>query len=248
MRTPPVGARRGGESLRPRRHYVRRVVAPGLLALSAVFVPALAQASTSQQVSVASIPGIGNVLVSGHRVLYVHSGDTKRHSTCTGACAVAWPPLLVSSRSAHHLGHVHGLGTFRRANGRLQVTIKGQPLYFFAGDKTLTSAMGQGFANVFWTVRPNGTVVHVKPVAAPAPAPPAPTSTPSTSSTPSSSPGTQGTHTPGTQPPMQPAPTNPLPTSPPPTSPPTAPPTTTTTSPPPTTTTTTAPSGGGVSF
>jgi len=188
MRTPPVGDRRGGESLRPRRHYVRRVVVPGLLAVSAVSVPNVAEASTSQQVSVASIPGVGNVLVSGHRVLYVHTGDTKRHSTCTGACAVAWPPLLVSSRGAHHLGHVHSLGTFRRANGRLQVTIKGQPLYFFGGDKTLTSAMGQGFANVFWTIRPNGTVVHVKPAAAPAPAPPAPTSTPSTPSTPSTRP------------------------------------------------------------
>jgi predicted lipoprotein with Yx(FWY)xxD motif len=217
--------------------------------VSAVAVPALAEAATSQQVSVASIPGLGNVLVFGHRALYVHTGDTKRHSTCTGPCAVAWPPLLVSSRSAHRLGHVHGLGTFHRANGRLQVTIKGQPLYFFVGDKTLTSAKGQGFANVFWTVRPNGTVVHVKPAAAPGPGSPAPTSTPSTSSpsSTSSTSGTQGTHTQGTQPPMEPAPTSPPATSPPPTNPPPAPPTTTTTSPPPTTTTT-APSGGGVSF
>jgi predicted lipoprotein with Yx(FWY)xxD motif len=231
MHTPP-GADRDDESARTRsRSVVRWVVAPLLLALSAAAVPASAGATTSPQVSVAKISGVGNVLVFGHRALYVHTGDTTRHSTCTGVCAVAWPPLLVSSRSAHHLGRVHGLGTFRRANGRIQVTIKGQPLYFFAADKTLTSAKGQGFANVFWTVRSNGTVVHVKPVAAPAPALPVPTSTSSTS-------GTQGT-----QPPMAPAPTSPPPTSPPPT----APPTTTTTSPPPTTTTT-VPSGGGVSF
>jgi predicted lipoprotein with Yx(FWY)xxD motif len=184
---------------------------------------------------VTTVAGVGKVLTFGHRVLYVHKGDSKRHSTCTGVCAMAWPPLIVSTRTAHHLGHVHGLGTFHRTKGRLQVTINGHPLYFFVGDKTPNSAKGQGFANIFFTVRANGSVVHVAPAAAPAAT--------STSSTPPSTPSTQGSH--GTQ-----SPAGTVPTSPPPTSPPTTttspPPTTTTTNPP--TTTTTAPSGGGVSF
>ena len=229
----------GDESIARRRpRLIAPLVASGLLAAGgAAAFPALAEATTTQQVSVVTIPGVGKVLAVGNHVLYVHTGDTKRHSTCTGACAVAWPPFLVSSKAARHLGHVHGLATFHRSKGHLQVTIDGHPLYFFVGDTTRTSAKGQGFANVFFTVRPNGTAVHVASVA---PAPGAPTSTSTTSTT-------QTTHMQGTPPPAGPAPTSPPPTSPPPTSPPTtSPPTTTTTSPP--TTTTTAPSGGGVSF
>jgi predicted lipoprotein with Yx(FWY)xxD motif len=241
MRTS-AGSVGGGESNRlQRRRLALRVLAPGLLVAGGAAAPALAGAATNPQVSTATIASVCRVLVFGHHVLYVHSTDTRRHSTCTGGCSTFWPPLLVSRQAAHHLGHVRGLGTFRRPNGRLQVTINGHPLYMFSGDKNLTAAMGQGFLNMWFTVRANGTTVHVvKANSAPAaPAVPAPTSSTTT---------TQGSHTPGTQMPA-PAPTTTPPTRPPspPTTTPTSPPTTTTTSPPPTTTTT-APGGGGVSF
>jgi predicted lipoprotein with Yx(FWY)xxD motif len=242
MRTS-AGSVGGGESDRPqRRHLAVRALAPGLLVVGGVAAPAaLAGAATNPQVATATIAGVGRVLVFGHHVLYVHSTDTRRHSTCTGACATFWPPLVVSRQATHHLGHVHGLGTIRRPNGRLQVTINGHPLYVFSGDKNLTAAMGQGFLNMWFTVRANGAAVHLAKANS-APAAPAPTSTSSTTTT-------QGSHTPGTQMPVAPAPTTTPPTRPPspPTTTPTSPPATTTTSPPPTTTTT-APGGGGVSF
>jgi predicted lipoprotein with Yx(FWY)xxD motif len=243
MRTS-TGSVGGAESTRlQRRHLVGRVLAPGLLAVGgAAVAPVLAGATTNQQVATATVAGVGRVVVFGHRVVYMHSTDTRRHSTCTGVCATVWPPLVVSGQAAHHLGHLHGLGTIRRPNGRLQVTINGHPLYFFSGDKNLT-AVGQGFLNMWFTVRANGTAVHVvKANAAPAtPAAPAPKSSTTTT--------TQGSHSSGTQMPVAPVPTTTPPTSPPapPTTTPTSPPTTTTTSPPPTTTTT-APGGGGVSF
>jgi predicted lipoprotein with Yx(FWY)xxD motif len=244
MRTS-AGSVGGDESICPqRRHLVGRVLAPGLLAVGAAAVaPGVAGAATNQQVATATIAGVGRVLVFGHRVLYVHSTDTRRHSTCTGVCATIWPPLVVSSQTAHHLGHIHGLATIRRPNGRLQATINGHPLYFFSGDKNLTAAMGQGFLNMWFTVRASGKAVHVvKANSAPAaPAAPAPAPTSSTTTT-------QGSHSSGTQMPVSPAPTTTPPTSPPPPSTTTTrPPATTTTSPPPTTTTT-APGGGGVSF
>ena len=242
-----VGSVGGDESIRPqRRHTLGRVLAPGLLAIGVAAVaaaPTLAGATTNQQVTTAKVAGVGRVLVIGHRVLYVHSTDTRRHSTCTGVCATVWPPLLVSGSAAHHLGHVHGLGTIHRPNGRLQVTIDGHPLYFYSGDKNLTAATGQGVFN-FFTVRANGTAVHVATAGAAAPAAPVAPAPASTSTS-----TTQGSHSSGTQMPA-PAPTTTPPTSPPAaptTTPPTSPPVTTTTSPPPTTTTT-APGGGGVGF
>jgi predicted lipoprotein with Yx(FWY)xxD motif len=54
---------------------------------------------------------------------------------CTGACAKAWPPLVVSGRAAvpRHVAGIRGaFGVVRRPNGRLQVTFRGLPVYTYA--------------------------------------------------------------------------------------------------------------------
>ena len=210
----------------------------GTIAVGTSAVPALASAATVRPVvSTADIAGLGTVLVTGNHPLYVTTNDARGHSTCTGPCAGVWIPLVVSFKSARHLGHLRGLGTVRRAGGRRQMAIDGRPLYFLRSDHTLADASGQGFANVWFTVHPNGSVARVV-VAGPAPtvtAPPASTTSPPPVSTPTS--GSRSVP-PSTLPPAGPSPTSTQPTSPPPP----------TTSPPSTTTTTSPPSGGGVSF
>ena len=50
------------------------------------------------KVDVRSVPGVGQVLVTGKGyVLYVFEPDHHRTVTCTGACAGTWPPLMESS-------------------------------------------------------------------------------------------------------------------------------------------------------
>ena len=54
---------------------------------------------------------------------------------CTGACARAWPPLIVRSRNAipRRIAGIPGrFGVIRRPNGRLQVTHRGLPVYTYA--------------------------------------------------------------------------------------------------------------------
>ena len=54
---------------------------------------------------------------------------------CMGACARAWPPLIVKSRSAvpRRIAGISGrFGVIRRADGRLQVTHRGLPVYTYA--------------------------------------------------------------------------------------------------------------------
>jgi predicted lipoprotein with Yx(FWY)xxD motif len=54
---------------------------------------------------------------------------------CTGACARAWPPLLVRSRAQvpRRITGIPGrFGVIRRPNGRLQVTHRGLPVYSYA--------------------------------------------------------------------------------------------------------------------
>jgi predicted lipoprotein with Yx(FWY)xxD motif len=66
------------------------------------------------------------------RPLYTLSTDRKDHSTCNGSCLATWPALTVPKR-VRPTGTT-GLGTFRRSNGKIQVTWRGRPLYTFVSD------------------------------------------------------------------------------------------------------------------
>jgi len=98
-------------------------------------------------VSLGSAVGLGQVLVGpeGH-TLYAFSEDAGGHSTCTGACEKAWPPLLVEHGEPEPSNGAGAsrLGTITRADGSRQVTYAGHPLYTFGGDKQPGEASGQG--------------------------------------------------------------------------------------------------------
>lgn len=94
-----------------------------------------------------SSTALGTVLVgSDGLTLYTKSGDTSTHSTCTGSCASAWPPLLVKAGTKVKGGSgVHGtFTTFKRSDGTTQVAYKGQPLYAWTGDYYPGDTTGQG--------------------------------------------------------------------------------------------------------
>jgi len=65
--------------------------------------------------------------------LYVFDSDLSvpGTSTCSGGCAGTWSPLLVADGLA---SGVSDLGTIDRADGGVQVTYVGRPLYFYIGD------------------------------------------------------------------------------------------------------------------
>ena len=55
---------------------------------------------------------------------------------CTGACAVAWPPLYAKGTVSKRLAGINGVfGTIRRPNGRRQITHNGLPVYTYAHEK-----------------------------------------------------------------------------------------------------------------
>jgi predicted lipoprotein with Yx(FWY)xxD motif len=53
---------------------------------------------------------------------------------CKGACAKAWPPLIVKTRRVNaRIAGIRGrFATIRRPDGRYQVTFKGLPVYSYA--------------------------------------------------------------------------------------------------------------------
>ena len=85
-----------------------------------------------------SVGTMGTILVaaSNSHTVYNFDSDSPGVSRCTGGCASTWPPLTIAAGTTPTGGPgVTGqLGTIARADGSIQVTYKGLPLYFFHSD------------------------------------------------------------------------------------------------------------------
>ena len=117
----------------------RSTVLLALFAVVAALVPTAAMSTSSAAAPVLKQRDarFGNILARrDHQALYywnVEKRDFKVH--CTGACAVAWPPLIVRSAAAvpRRVAGISGtFGTIRRPDGKLQVTRNRLPLYTYA--------------------------------------------------------------------------------------------------------------------
>jgi predicted lipoprotein with Yx(FWY)xxD motif len=99
--------------------------------------------------TVATAPKVGAVLVNsdGFTVYDFHK-DKGTVSSCYGACAGVWPPVL--TEGAPQVGEgasASQLGTTKRKDGTVQVTYAGHPLYTYAADKKPGEANGNDFSS-----------------------------------------------------------------------------------------------------
>ena len=107
----------------------------------------------------------GRILFDGRgRVLYLFARDRGGRSSCSGACAKAWPPFL-TKRAPRGLSGVNAklLGTTRRSNGTLQVTYAKHPLYYFKEDRKPGQIKCQNvssFGGLWLVVTPSGKPVR----------------------------------------------------------------------------------------
>jgi len=103
--------------------------------------------STSRATTVkAANSSLGRIVVDAKgRTLYLFEKDARGRSSCSGACAQAWPPLLTSGKPSAGKGvRASLLGVTRRANGMRQVTYRGHPLYRYYGDTRPGQTYGEG--------------------------------------------------------------------------------------------------------
>jgi predicted lipoprotein with Yx(FWY)xxD motif len=96
-------------------------------------------------ISVAS-NSLGQILVGANgKTLYLFEADTSTQSTCSGACAQAWPPLTTTGAPKVAAGATASLlGTTTRSDGTRQVTYSGHPLYYFVSDTKAGDTNGEG--------------------------------------------------------------------------------------------------------
>lgn len=97
--------------------------------------------------------------------LYLFTHDPAGATNCAGACAAAWPPYVVGGRTqgAEPEARTALLGTIRRPDGRLQVTYRGQPLYYYVGDRQPHQVLCQAvteFGGTWYVVKPDGSPIR----------------------------------------------------------------------------------------
>ena len=107
---------------------------------------------------------LGMILTDGRgRTLYLFKKDTKGVSNCSGACATAWPPVTTRGTPVAGTGLTARLaGTITRADGTMQVTYGGHPLYRFVQDRAPGDVNGQGltaFGATWYVVGANGAQI-----------------------------------------------------------------------------------------
>lgn len=180
MTAPPLTSGRA-----PRHRGTRRLVVGASVAAVAVLAAACGSSSasgtsttttraassggasgpSSATVRLTHVAGVGTVLVDGAgRTLYLFVPDHQGASTCTGACAQAWPPLTASGQPTAGPGvQASMLGTVTDADGTVQVTYNHWPLYTFVGDTGNGEAKGQGlgtFGGKWWVLGSSGNAVE----------------------------------------------------------------------------------------
>ncbi len=211
----------------------------GATLAAAVMTPAGASTSHTITIKTAQVPKVGLVLTTNAGLtLYHFTSDPTGTSTCTGACAQIWLPLLLP-KGDHLQGPrgLKGLSTIHVAHGRRQVAFHGAALYHYTGDTKAGQAKGQGIEGMWFAVLKSG-IPAADHLSTPA-SPPVTTTPPST---PGTTPATTPTPSPAATPPTMTPSTQPPTTQPPTTQPPT-------TQPPDTTTPTTTSTGtGGAGF
>jgi len=89
---------------------------------------------------------LGKILVNSKgQTLYLFQADKGSASTCNGACASAWPPVITKGAPIASAGVSSAkLGTTKRSDGTTEVTYNGHPLYTFVGDSSPGETAGEG--------------------------------------------------------------------------------------------------------
>ena len=123
------------------------IAAAGAMALIGQSASAATAGTASLKVASVKV-GSGKqmvLLTASGRPVYLLTGDSMSHPTCTSAaCLKAWPPVTTTS-AAPTLGKgVKGKLTVWKHGHFKQLVLNGHPLYTFVEDKGASTASGQG--------------------------------------------------------------------------------------------------------
>lgn len=113
--------------------------------------------SAQSDIQLTDDPTLGQILVdaNGNTLYYFTKDSEPNASACTGGCLNAWPVFYVSEPAAGAGLDAADFGNFQRADGAMQTTYKGWPLYYYAGDGEAGDTNGEGVNNIWFVGKPD---------------------------------------------------------------------------------------------
>lgn len=167
------------------RFPTHRWMAIGIILVTGLFVAACTSTAATGKTAVKTATGSATVVMtrtgpagtyltdSTGKTLYLFAADTGTKSTCVGACAKFWPPLVTTGAPTAGAGVTGSmLSTTPRSDGTTQVDYNGHPLYYYVGDKAVGDTTGQGLnlsGGLWWLVAPSGDAIMANTAPAPSP-------------------------------------------------------------------------------
>lgn len=85
---------------------------------------------------------------------YLSDPQGAKISTCTGACALTWPPFYVEDLTVNPELKSRDFDVITRDGGKMQLTYKGWPLYLYTGDTKPFETNGQRVNGLWFVVNP----------------------------------------------------------------------------------------------
>lgn len=118
-------------------------------------------ASAAAELKTASSSIGERVVAANGKTVYVFTKDVKGSgkSACTGGCAASWPAVTTTSATPAVDGVGGTIGTIPTADGKMQITINGMPIYFYSKDEDSNDTYGQGVGGVWFMVSPSGSML-----------------------------------------------------------------------------------------
>jgi predicted lipoprotein with Yx(FWY)xxD motif len=122
--------------------------------------PTASSSGTLIKTATATVKGTAQTILTNSQgmTLYYRTSDKPPSTVCSGGCAGAWPPLVVSGSGAPtSAASLSGkLTIVADANGK-QVEYNGHPLYTYSGDTGPGQTTGEGVAGVWHVCTPSLT-------------------------------------------------------------------------------------------
>lgn len=114
--------------------------------------------NTAAAVSTTTVSGYGTVLATAKgSPLYLLTADPSGGSSCSGSCAKAWPPLVVTGKPGAGTGvNAALLSSFKRSDGSQQVLYDGHALYTHPGLSATAVAGTASDGGIWYLVSPSG--------------------------------------------------------------------------------------------
>lgn len=139
----------------------RYILVSSVLALASVGAVAVVADAAGSATVQARHGKLGTYVVDAKNMsLYLFEKDKGKKSSCYGACAKVWSPLIVKAKPTAGPGLKGSLlSTITRTGGAKQVTYGGHPLYHYDDDKKAGQTKGQGssaFGAKWYVVAPSG--------------------------------------------------------------------------------------------